>query len=105
MYRAHGRGKRIAVFENRLFNKILEQSTRTCVHAHARAVLSSFDRVLIFIRSNKNTTIFRARSRTFLPFFFCYSLANCLVTKRLQSRVGGREEWAQKCIVARSGRE
>lgn len=30
MYGVHGRTERIAVFENRLFNKILEQNTCTC---------------------------------------------------------------------------
>lgn len=57
----------------------------------------SFDRALIFIRSNRSATIFRA----YEDFFFFYSPANCIVTKRLQSRVGGREEGKMHCCSQR----
>lgn len=74
MYRAHGDvGSIKAAFENRLFNKIPEHNTRTCACAHAMSYRDcSFDRALIFIRSNKNTTIFRA-FEGLLSFFFSFS--------------------------------
>jgi len=55
----------------------------------------SFDRALTFIRSNKNTTIFHA-SEDF-SFFILYQF----VTKRLQSRIGGREEGKMHCCSQR----